>query len=97
MESVKDNCGVIKLVSLEKNQVFLTDLPPMLGNLKAPECDKHRFIEGNLEAKLPIIWTDGKALKHGRSSDVEMRKGEEYGHVKVHVQNIHEYVSILIM
>ena len=38
------------------------------------------IIEGSLEAKLPTIWTDGKALQLGRSSDVEkMRKGEDAG------------------
>ena len=37
-------------------------------------------VEGSLEAKLPTIWTDGKALQLGRSSDVEeMRKGEDAG------------------
>ena len=38
------------------------------------------MIEGSLEAKLPTIWTDEKALQLGRSSDVEkMRKGEDAG------------------
>ena len=38
------------------------------------------MIEGSLEDKFPTIWTDGKALKHGRSSDVQkMRKGEDAG------------------
>ena len=40
----------------------------------------YKVITGSLEAKLPTIWTDGKALQLGRSSDVEqMRKGEEAG------------------
>ena len=34
------------------------------------------IVEGNLETKLPTIWTDGKALQLRRSSDVEkIRKG----------------------
>ena len=33
-----------------------------------------------MEAKLPTIWTDGKAEQLGRSADVEkMRKGEDAG------------------
>ena len=38
------------------------------------------MIEGSLDSKLPTMWTDGKALQLGRSSDVEkMRKGEDTG------------------
>ena len=38
------------------------------------------IIEGSLEAKLPTIWTDGKAQQLGRSSDVEkIRKGDDAG------------------
>ena len=38
------------------------------------------IIEGSLEAELPTIWTDGKALQVGSSSNVEkMRKGEDAG------------------
>ena len=42
------------------------------------------LIEGSLEAKLPTIWTDGKA-QPGRNSDVEkvrrekIRDGEDQG------------------
>ena len=36
----------------------------------------HLFIEGSLEAKLPTIWTDGKA-QPGRSSDMEKVRGEK--------------------
>ena len=35
------------------------------------------LIEGSLEAKLPTIWTDGKALQLGRSSDVEKIRDAE--------------------
>ena len=36
--------------------------------------------EVSLEATLPTIWTDEKALQLGRSSDVEkMRQGEDAG------------------
>ena len=38
------------------------------------------MVKGNLEAKLPTIWTDEKALQLGRSSDMEkMRRGEDAG------------------
>ena len=37
----------------------------------------HVFIEGSSEAKLPAIWTGGKAPQIGQSSDVEkIRDGE---------------------
>ena len=35
------------------------------------------MMEGSLEVKLPTIWTDGKALQLGRSSDVEKIRGGE--------------------
>ena len=39
-----------------------------------------RIIGGSLEAKLPTIWTDGKAPELSRSSDVEkIRKGDDAG------------------
>ena len=45
------------------------------------------IIEGSLEAKLPTIWTDGKALQLGGSSDVEkIRKGEDAGREKMQVR-----------
>ena len=45
------------------------------------------MVEGSLEAKLPTIWTDGKALQLGRSSDVEkMRKGEDAEREKMQVR-----------
>ena len=38
------------------------------------------FIEGRLEAKLPTIWTDEKALQLGRRSDMEkMSTGKDAG------------------
>ena len=51
--------------------------------MKAPLVEWfNQFIEGSLEAKLPTIWTDGKA-QPGRSSDMEkvrrakIREGED--------------------
>ena len=37
---------------------------------------KEEIIEGSLEAKLPTIWTDGKA-QPGRSSDMETVRREK--------------------
>ena len=35
------------------------------------------FLEGSLEAKLPTLWRDEKALQRGRSSDMEKVRREK--------------------
>ena len=43
---------------------------------------KHAFTEGSLEAKLPTIWTDGKA-QPGRSSEWRKSEGRRYEMEKI--------------
>ena len=64
------------------NSIYLDFLTMVLLVLRWPMSAIYStgLIEESLEAKLPTIWTDEKALKHGRSSDVEkMRNGEDTG------------------
>ena len=43
VDTVQDNSGVSWFYSSREKSGFL-NLPPMLGNLKAPECDKYVFM-----------------------------------------------------
>ena len=43
-------------------------------------------LEGSLEAKLPTVWTDGKAPQLGRSSDVEKISRRRSAREKIQVR-----------